>query len=525
MQPSEEIPDVGTSFSRLKRDRALAKLRNALAIAPDENFLQMLWCVHALNTGREDLAARALSFPREAIGGGPGSGYAIHAWELETLANQLLLTPKRPGPRHYACTTHATAGEFINYLRRIDDAEFGLIRDRVDIFNELHRTSQRQFPWQRPTPNLPDFYRPLYLYGQGKAADSFAEEHGLTVADFTKVGFALFGHLMHSPLLKGLPNYSVLGLGAQTVAAALRLISIDRQRAGIELGKLIEKSGSRRWPTAYQPSLLRSFPLIQYNGVRHWAPLPELVLQRVTFGLYYDLLRLKINLRNEIAGRFEDYCAKYIANQMPAYEVRREYKYNVPSFPGGQDSPDILIEFNGELAIIVECKATRLTLAAQYSDDPAIDAKERYAEIGKGVFQAWRFISHCRRGLTRHAVSSATRSMVLTLDTWMVMSRSLHDHVLAVAAALADADPTILQEDRRAVVFAAVQDFEVAVSQTTEDTFLATLDKATEESYLGWLLPNVQRDLDSTPEIRKPYPFDPGDILPWWNLFRERAER
>jgi hypothetical protein len=519
---AEEPPE---SFSPLKRERALAKLRSALAIAPDEKFLQMLWCVHALATGREDRAARGLSFPREAIGGGPGSEYAIHAWELETLVNQLLLTSKRPGQRFYPCDTHSTASEFINYLRRLENTEFGLTHDRVDIFNELHRIGQRQFPWQRPTPNLPDFYRPLYLYGQGAGADYFAEQHGLTVADFAKIGFALFGHFMRQPLIEGLPDYSVLGISEQTLVSALRLMTIDRPRAGPELLKLVEKSGSKRWPTAYQPSLLRRFPLIEYGNIRRWAPLPELVLQRVTFGLYYDLLRPGESFRNEIAGRFEQYCTEYLAAQMPAFEVGREYRYPVPGRRGGQDSPDILVGYRGELALIIECKATKLTLAAQYSDDPAIDAQERYAEIGKGVFQTWRFVSHCRRGLTQHTVSSSTRGIVLTLDTWMVMSRPLQDHVMAAAHLLADADPNILPEDRRSVVFAAVQDFEAVVSQTTEDTFLTTLASATEERFLGWLLPNVRRDIEGVSEIRKPYPFDPGEILPWWHLFRERAGR
>lgn len=261
------------------------------------------------------------------------------------------------------------------------------------------------------------------------------------------------------------------------------------------------------------------------NGVRRWAPLPDLVLQRVTFGLYYDLFQPGGAFRNEVAERFERYCADLLSAQMPAFGVDREYVYRVSKRAGDQKSPDVLVRHEDALALVIECKATKLTLAAQYSEDPAVDAKARYAEIGKGVFQIWRFFSHCRRGLIRHAIAPSTRGMVLTLDTWMVLSRPLQEHVRAEAARLADADPDILPEDRRAVVFAAIQDFERVIARTDEKTFLTTLDGATEERFLGWLLPDVRRDLEGAATSVKPYPFDPGQILPWWHDLRDRSAK
>lgn len=240
----------------------MTRLRNALAIAPDEPFLQLLWCVHPLQTGRADRAARGIAFPREAADPPPGSPYAIHAWELETLANQLLLTPKRPGARYYPCNTFDTAAEFVTYLRALENADFGVIRERIDIFQEMHRIGQRQLPWQRSVLNLADFYRPLYLYGQGDGAAAFAAQHGLSIVDFAKIGFALYAQFLRRPLLQGLPDMSVLGLGPQVVEAALRLIGVDHDQAAPALRRLMDEAGSSRWPTAYQPSVLRRFPLL-----------------------------------------------------------------------------------------------------------------------------------------------------------------------------------------------------------------------------------------------------------------------
>jgi len=503
-------------MSLLQRDRARKRLRDTLAIAPDEPFLQMIWAINALHEGRPDLAARLIAFPPEAAEQKAGDPLAIHAWELETLVNQLILTPKKPGQRFYPCNNFSTASEFTNYLRKAENAEYAASGDPTQILNEMHRIGQRQFPWQRQAPNLPDFYRPLFLYGQGGCAEAFEAAHQLTVSQFALIGFALFATFMGRPYIDRLYDLSTLGITPEQLQAGLRLLSIDTNDAGVELRSIVQGAGANAWPMAYKPSLLRSRPLIAYGarGERLRAPLPKLILQRVTFGLYYDVFQPGGALRNEIAARFEQYAADLIGAMMPAFNVEPAYAY--PVGRGRQiDAPDLLVSHAGELAVVIECKATKLTFAAQFSEDPAADAQTRYAEIGKGVFQVWRFFAHCRLGRTRHHVTPATRGLLLTLDTWLVMARDLQTHVREIAAALADADPDILEEDRRPVLFAAIQDFEGLLRQTDEQGLLQTLHAGAEDRFLGWILPNISRELGPLAE-RKTYPFNPDVLLPWW---------
>ena len=133
----------------------------------------------------------------------------------------------------------------------------------------------------------------------------------------------------------------------------------------------------------------------------------------------------------------------------------------------------------------------------------------------------WRFFAHCRLGLTQHQVRPETRGLLLTLDTWLTMGRDLQEHVREVASRLADADPEIIEDDRRPVLFVAAQDFEGLLSQMDEDGLLNTLDVADEDRFLGWILPNIARELDPLEE-RKPYPFEAAKLLPWWG---ERGDR
>jgi len=163
-------------LSTLKLDRARTRFRKAMSIAPQERFLLMLWAVEALRSGRPDLARRFIQFTPEQEKQAVGDTYAIFPWELESLAIQSLLTPRQTVGRLYRCEDFGTAGNFTNMLRRLEDQEFGATSKtkKINIFIEMHRIGQRQFPWQRGGPNLADFYRPLYLYGQSTTSRLWA---------------------------------------------------------------------------------------------------------------------------------------------------------------------------------------------------------------------------------------------------------------------------------------------------------------------------------------------------------------
>lgn len=511
-------------MSRVARDIYRKRLRHALAITGDEAFLQMTWALDALQTGREDLAARTLRFPEAAATKDIASPYAIHAWELETLVNQLLLTPKAFGPKTYLCDNFDIAAVFNNFLRKLENAESSLYLHKINILNEVHRIGQRQFSWQRGYLNKADFYRPIYLFGLGECAAYFERTYGISIERFTLAGFGLFSQLVKAPYTGRDLDLAQVGLSKAEFDTALVLLAIGGDRAAVELKELIRKAGGAALPTAYQPSILRRFPVLAFgrNGERLRAPIPALILQRITTGLYYDLVAGKAGLRNEVADRFEGYCADFISATMPALAVSRSYKYRGPRRAGDFDTPDILIRRDDQLLLAIECKSTKLTFAAQFDEEPAQAAATGYAELGKGVFQIWRFFSHCRRGLVNEAMRDDVRGIVLTLDTWLVASRELQDHVLTVARDLAAKDADIAEEDRRPVIFAAAQDFEQLLVSSDEDGLLATIHAAREDRFLGWLLPNVQRDLGVRGRQQKPYPFDVGDILPWWKDIDEQ---
>src|SRR5438309_984169 len=81
--------------SQAKLDYHLQQLRKFFARANDPDFMQLIWAVDALQSGREKDAKRFLTYPPQAaVASSLHSNFGIHRWELETLLVQLLLTPK-----------------------------------------------------------------------------------------------------------------------------------------------------------------------------------------------------------------------------------------------------------------------------------------------------------------------------------------------------------------------------------------------------------------------------------------------
>src|SRR5262249_37507748 len=146
-------------------------------IADDEGFIQLLWAVNTLQGGAEAVAAPYLAhkYPKEAVGAGLAHQHAIHKWELETLANELLAVPKRNKPkrgqnRALIIDNYDNIVRAINVLRKLEDSEDAPRFKEHSVFREMARIANRQFDWQRGYFNLPQFYRNAFVYAQGACA-------------------------------------------------------------------------------------------------------------------------------------------------------------------------------------------------------------------------------------------------------------------------------------------------------------------------------------------------------------------
>jgi hypothetical protein len=496
------------------------KLNKQLALASDEGFIQLLWAVNGIQSEtRPNTEGVLLPFDEEFITTDVANKRYVYKWMIETLANEKLTVPHeskiRNNQEKVLDTRHLqNAINAANTLRSLENSEDGKRVKGTDRLVEMSRIASQQFAWQRGYLNKAQFYRNTYIYGQGACADYFLDKHGISINQFSLIGFALFAHLSQSPWAPDNLDISQVGMTQAELSRTLEIISLPMDSARVEATRLRRD----RWPTAYKKSLLRQYPCIRFGNApeRIRAPLPQLILERVTSGIFYDVVGGGGDIRNDYGKRFEEYCISLLSAMLPEaiWESESKYKFRKNLI----DTPDIRCKREGKVALVIECKSSRMSLEARYGEDPL--SERGYDDLVKAVYQLWRYFSHCRRGLCFDVVTREAVGMVLTLDTWLMMAKPLQQEIMAKAVEMAaNKDADIIDEDRRPVMFTTSPDLESTLQSATVETFLKAVSANSDPEYFGWLLALVHDKFKDPDHSEQIFPFrkELGVILPWWS--------
>lgn len=515
-------------MSKARYELYKRRLRRDLASADDEGFAQLCWAIDGLQSGipeRIEVAGRTIQHGEAAIANDLRSNYFVHKWMIETLFNELLVIPKARGRMRRKLNHNHFDGmvPVYNALRNMEDEEYGLKCEPEHIRRELRRIINRQLEWQnRPFSEI-NLARSLELYSGPQTQNYFAANRGLSMSKFVLAGYAAYVHLMFAPGLLLPVAVPELELTEQEFETAIGIISLSLSDARSEARLLRSQDAGL---TAYKKSVLRLWPIIRFGQPeRYRAPLTELIWERVTKGLFYDVVSDPGAVRNEVSDRFEGYCTELFGSAFPDFHWQREEQY---THRGPKRTPDIRAIQDGCSKLVIECKSHRMGYVARFGDDPMVEAPRGFDEIGKGIFQIWRYVSHVRQGrVPDAAVDADTFGLVLTLEPWMLMSSEIYDTLVAKANTLADEDGEIIQADRCPVAIASVEDMEALCRKATYDSMRQTLLTAASAEYAGYMLRTLHDELH--PDgfgIRREYPFfDRIDVhLPWWRQIREAEE-
>jgi hypothetical protein len=468
-----------------------------------------------------------LYFPEEAATREMGSRYSIYKWEIETLILLLLSGPKQViqhGPNKILdCRQFGAIGLAVDLLRSLENSESAARIDSSNVLLEMHRIGQRQFEWQRGFANAERLYRFAYIYGQGKCGAYFEDTYGMTIEKFMEISFVLFAQLHTQPWSK--PQIlREIGIELELVEKVLALNSRSLIEMRTAVASLTERgSGKKCLSTAYLPSSLRQFPIIRdLSRNTLIAPLPDLILFRATSGLYYDIKTGPQHLFTEANNRFEQYACEVIKGYNPRFNPLRSQQYGPKK--AKLDTPDIMLQDNGEVVAVIECKATKLTYEAQFAENPIEEAEGAYTQIVKGVAQLWRFLSHVRRGVyEERKIAANARCIILTMEPWMQSSSELQAEVFNRAKLSLSDEPDISEADMRPVIFCPIQNFIDVMSISTEEELLATFDNATLPQYAGWGIREIRR-VTTERTLAKPFPLEIHGMLPWWKRYEEEEQ-
>ncbi|RUV04149.1 hypothetical protein EOB36_03725 [Mesorhizobium sp. M6A.T.Cr.TU.017.01.1.1] len=516
---------MSLEIKKRKRTKTRDELLSVLSQFSDIQALQLLWALNVLQLDcptelRPDLRPY-LRYPPPAAKARLGDKAFALKWEIENLLLLMLSNPKtRENIIPDRFFEFDTACILLNLYKKAEEAENKILITEQNIISEMQRYAHKQFLWQREFFQPERIYRYYYVYGQGNCATYFEQKYGLTMEEFALSCIGLYMKMLQSawepvPGLGGVKE-----LRTEVIDLTMNIISKELVDLRTDTAKRIyEVADKYSSKLSYLPSSLRHYPIItsKKNGNRIIAPLPQLIMLRATSGLYYDFADGPQTLIEEANSRFEQYAKELIEARCPRFSVSREKTFGPKK--ARMKTPDLLLMENDQIKVVFECKATKLTFAAQFADNQYAEAPTAFNQIAKGMSQLWKFFSRARRGIyAEETVSPDVYGVILTMDNWFNLTGTQLPELRKKAAQLAADEPGIAPEDMREVVFCSIEELDDVLAVSTEDEFLETLRKSQLPEHHGWQLPVVRNPGWALNLERKAYPFNVADVLPLWNV-------
>ena len=351
-------------------------LRNALRTLEIESVLQLVRRKH----GEVDSSGRAAIQDRcgSAIG-------IVFNWELHLLAREAMLHAGRdPWLRR------ADRGDLIplvNHIRRItEEISKRAIDSGERAMKSLHTLMHQQARWQNPR-DWDRLYRAHRVYGSQLVRDMFEAIVGTSLPSMITMAFATAGQAARVGVVDAAADYSGVGVTQDERDAYFAMVgaSYSEAREALSAAQRYDEGWSHTW------NYLEAKPLVclwDDRPKQFLCPIPELVLRRVTEGLFYDLAKSGAKYGNAYGLAFQDYVGDVLTVQFKrsSQKVMAEEEYRVKR--DRKDGVDwIVSDATGHL--MIECKTRRMRLDAKITPDSE-HLTETLSDLADSIVQHYR---------------------------------------------------------------------------------------------------------------------------------------
>ncbi|MCV0382094.1 MAG: hypothetical protein K5799_01395 [Erythrobacter sp.] len=513
-----------TSEALILLEKLRPEFATALGSAAPARFFEGVW---ALNAHQSETFSPSKSLIVNAPAGSQNAGiadqYRIHPWELETVVNEYFVHQHQGLYRSFSPTDWNHWAFIIGHLRRIENAESAVFSPPENIIDHLFHIGSRQFEWQTGFLNYSELFRGIYVYGQGECAKRFQEKYGISINSFFAYGFSLLSIFLKSPSCVFNLDVDMIGMTSEERDIAATILTGDFQ----DLRRIAQLERFEDSEIAYKPSILRLKPCIRagFKDRYLYCPLPDLIMKRVSTGIFYDIVDGGHAVREDYGRRFERYVSLLISTYQASIELYEERSYRTRD--GEIRTPDIFLGIDTDgIDVVIECKASRMSYQTRFSDIADLPP-HGYDEMTKAVFQIWRHAYHSRIGRASPALHADTVGLVLTLDDWFQGGLKRQEMVLKDAySLLAKRFPEALPSDRIPIAFANMTEFEAILQTGSADSVIRTLREAASEKRRGWAITSIHRELKVPSQQFKKFAFqrELEKLLPFWSDIRSRAE-
>jgi hypothetical protein len=278
--------------------------------------------------------------------------------------------------------------ELLGLCAGLDDAFLHQEKDKWVLWSFLLRTAWLQFPAQSAIRHvMPRYYTMFRLVNDGIAGrpfdvpSSWKELTGLTIEDTMALGLLLWTRAYTARFFETIELQGP-GMGR------LRLLAADdNMNRALALGGT-DYLGFQRLHEQYtvgdplyvktEFNALAKRPLIRIPQQGWIAPIPRLVLERFTGGIFFDLAdafrdEQQHEFLDYFGTLFEHYVGMLLRHGWGAHNVIHEPKYGRQEMRG----PDWIV-LEGNNALLFECKASRLKMPTKaLADQEAVRADMR----------------------------------------------------------------------------------------------------------------------------------------------------
>ncbi|CUX80029.1 hypothetical protein [Roseibaca calidilacus] len=444
-------------------------------------------------------------------------------WTLETMVNEALVHPPAPSKpstpsKRLNTKLWQSFTMLFNLINDIEDAESLEDIPEGEILAAMSRIGWRQFGWQVGYKTASRMFRAWWLYNSLEANDHFEAKYGISLERFCFVAFGIAAQLTNFPAVRIDSSMASVGISDAERDAVFNIIA----KTSADARREAKNARAGKGQIAYKPSILRRWPLISVQKDESWeafCPIPTLLYLRMSDGLFYDLVD-NDNVRRIIGERFESYAVEitkhYIGTE---FQVLSEAEYGAKANPA--KTPDVrVVSQQNALRVVIECKARKIPFKVLSSPNPYFENEEIYDELIKGVCQVWRYVSDVRRGVADNnwSISDDVVGLVLMLEPWFQMSSQTVKHITDAAEARCAGTSGILPQDRIAVSFVAMDDWEFSLRKIGAEGMIAALNKHAHPDRFGYMLSTVVEEIAE--DFKEPvdaYDYSTGinRVLPW----------
>lgn len=334
-------------------------------------------------------------------------------WELDVLLREVLRFAARDGGA-IIDLQHAVA-LLRGVITRISADN---VHGRDDAIAALFPLAHQQGPWlDIPWDRLCRYLR-IFRH---EALRGVVEKHlGLKVGDWTMLGLALAELLQKKADFNASSLLELPWMPGSSVKRFLELNTRSIEKT-IEAAAKTDIDYGRGWAHAF--NTLHERPILFDDAMpdRIYCPSPELLLFRVTNGLYYELIA---NNDSAFSNGLGLACEGYIGDVLKRTLKGKRCTHHQPKPFDGRNGlehgTDWVIK-DGHGIAFIECKAMRLGYKAR-SSVPGVHLVADLTRLAKAVVQNYENIErHCARSGRSGIGTQPSRKMynlVLTLEDW-----------------------------------------------------------------------------------------------------------